>query len=774
MPRLRSFPKADGGRAVGLFLAAGVLCSVVLPFPAASPVPRSQERQSLTKPLQYEVSVVLKLIQVYVTDKKGKPVEDLTLNDFVVTDSGQPVVLTDFEKHSLQAASPKAPPAGPVPEKTAAAAAPVATRKFFLFFDFAFNSGRGLVKARKAALHFLDAKVDPADEVGILTYSMFKGVRVHEYLTRDHAKIRELVSSIGSKDIAGRASELELQYWLMAQEPLAGTGGGSEDMAKANAGKPAIDPNKNAREEGKRIAQTFILRLTALAKALRYIPGQKHFIFFSSGVPSSLIYGGQSGNPSSGQGARAMFDPGDRVLRTQNEEMCKEFGASNCAFYAFDTRESAKVVDLFAYDSLTFETGARGLASTQGVFQDSTDIFRDEKTTGLNSLKRLSDITGGKFYSNINMYEKNLEQVKTLTGTYYVLGYSVGEREDGRFHEVKAAVKRPGCEVRAQSGYFNPKPFGELTKLEKELHLYDLALNERSLSRLPVSFSLTALDFGAGGVSGLEILATLPGEVTAKFSGQKVEYVALVLDAKNDIRDVRRVETDPRPRRGQAVVFTSGASLAPGDYTCRLVIRDMDTGVSAVSSVRAAVRAAPGQGLRLGTPLLLRDETGCAYIDAGAAKGKVTIPWGEVYAFDKAALAPVVGPVSKLTSRLVAVVPFAVPGTGETDVAFSARLIDAATGEVLPVAFALVKGRAFAAEVDPRAKPGAGLPSPGPSKAGAPAAVERNWHPAAEAVSLEFPVAGLAPGRYLLYVTAEDRVSKTLAHVQGALVITED
>ena len=69
---------------------------------------------------------------------------------------------------------------------------------------------------------------------------------------------------------------------------------------------------------------------------------------------------------------------------------------------------------------------------------------------------------------------------------------------------------------------------------------------------------------------------------------------------------------------------------------------------------------------------------------------------------------------------------------------------------------------------------GAGLPSPGPSKAGAPAAVERNWHPAAEAVSLEFPVAGLAPGRYLLYVTAEDRVSKTLAHVQGALVITED
>jgi hypothetical protein len=344
------------------------------------------------------------------------------------------------------------------------------------------------------------------------------------------------------------------------------------------------------------------------------------------------------------------------------------------------------------------------------------------------------------------MYERNLEQVQALTGTYYVLGYSVGEKEDGRFHEIKASVRRPGCEVRAQAGYFNPKPYREFTPLERELHLYDLALNERSLSRLPVNFPLTALAFGIGGAAGLEILAAVPGDVTAKFLGKKVEYVALIFDAKNDISDVRRLETDPRPRRGQAVVFTSGTSLEPGDYTCRLVIRDMDTGLSAVSSARSVVRAAPAQGLRLGTPLLLRDETGCAYLDAGAAKGKAAIPWGEVYTFDKAVLAPAVGPVSKLISRLVAVVPYSVAGateygTNEPDVAFSARLIDAATGEVLPVAFALVG---------------------------------RNWHSAAETVSLEFPVAGLAPGRYLLYVTAEDRVSKTLAHVQTALIITED
>lgn len=720
-----------------LFLSAALFSLTATGLTAVASGPADPPRaQDISKPIQHEVTVALKLIHVYVTDKKGRPVEDLTLDDFIITDNGRPVVLTDFEKHSLQASPEEAVKAEPAAERPAAPA-PAAlrtARKFFLFFDFAFNNARGVVKARTAALHFLDKELEPEDEVGVLTYSMLKGVRVHEYLTRDQAKIREVVESIGSKDIAGRASEIEQQYWLQAQEPLVAAGG-----SPAQAALPQKIAEAN-RQESKRIAQTFIFRLTALAKSLRYIPGQKHFILFSTGIPSSIIYGAQSGNPA-GLAARTKFDSGDRTLRTQNEEMYKEFGASSCVFYAFDTRESAKVVDLFAYDSLTFETGSRGFTSAQGVYQDSTDIFRDDKTTGLNSLKRLSDITGGRFYSNINMYEKNLEQVKALTGTYYVLGYAFGEKEDGEFHDIKASVKRPGCEVRAQAGYFNPKPYREFTPLEKELHLYDLALNERSLSRLPVTFPLTALAFETGDGAGLQILAKVAGEVTQRFSGERVEYVSLVFDGKNDIVDVGRLETDPRPRRGQALVFTSAITLGPGDYTCRLVIRDMDSGLSAAASVRAAVRAAPEKGLRLGTPLLLREETGAAYLDAGTPRSRAAISWGEIYAFDRTLLAPVAGRVSSLTPRLTVIVPYAVPGIGEPDVVLSASLISAAGGRALPVAFTLVG---------------------------------RSWHSAAETVALEFPLSSLAPGAYILYINAEDRVSKTLAHAQTSLVISGD
>jgi hypothetical protein len=68
--------------------------------------------------LQHEVSVTLKLIQVYVTDKSGKPVRDLTKDEFRLTDNGKPVTISAFERHDL-AAAPTAGVEAPAPEPAA-------------------------------------------------------------------------------------------------------------------------------------------------------------------------------------------------------------------------------------------------------------------------------------------------------------------------------------------------------------------------------------------------------------------------------------------------------------------------------------------------------------------------------------------------------------------------------------------------------------------------------------------------------------------------------
>jgi VWFA-related protein len=713
-----------------------------------------QQQQAVNKPLQYEVSVVLKLIHVYVTDKKGNPVPDLTASDFIVTDNGQPMTVTDFERRMLQAAADANRPTAPQPEiKTETVSAPIpaarpSARKYFLFFDLEFNNLRGATKAKEAALHFLDTQVGAGDEVGLITYSIFGGIKVHEFLTTDHGKVREALLGLTQKGSFGRAEEMEDRYWRLIQEwagpdPKAQVDHGSpSSVADANPKTPDyINEARAQRAEGKRLTRTYVESLTALAKSLRYVPGQKQFILFSSGVPNSLIYGAQAGNPSmtTAFGGGSQFDTGDSTLRAMNESMYKEFAVSGCTFYSFDTRESSKGADLFGWDDRTGVTGSHlSVLSQQSLFQDSSNLFKDDKLTGRDFLKRLSDVTGGEYFSNINRYEKNLDQVQSLTGTYYVLGFPINERWDGKYHEVKVEVRRKGCEVRAQAGYFNPKPFSEYTDLEKQLHLFDLALNERALSRMPDSVPMCALTSTAEGISRLAVLAKVPGETTAKFSGRKLEFVAIFFDAKGEISDMVREELDPASFRSRDITFAAGSSLKPGDYICRLVIRDMDSGTSAVGSAKATILKPQITGLQLGTPLVLEPLTGCPLISAGAKKAKAAFPWSEIYPYDSSLFSPILGELPPAAESIQVVIPCAIPGAGQSELTVSASLVKAGSGERSPLTVA---------RMDRAPK--------GPL----------------EILTLELPTAGIPAGTYYLHFYAQDRATGSLGHAFTTLVV---
>ena len=245
------------------------------------------------------------------------------------------------------------------------------------------------------------------------------------------------------------------------------------------------------------------------------------------------------------------YDMGDRTLQPLWEDLLKEFSASDCPFFALDTREAAKDTSLFGADKMVGAGSATATGFKSGLLgTDTTNPFADDKVTGIDTLRSLSKRTGGKYYSNIGSYEKNLAAVGDLTGAFYVLGYYPASTEDGKFHRIKVEVKRKGARVMAPSGFYDPKPFTAYTKLEKDLHLFDLALNERAVSRLPLGLPVTALTSGTADGPGLRVLARVPGEITARFTGEKIEYVAIVFDDKGDIRDIRRGEADARERPG--------------------------------------------------------------------------------------------------------------------------------------------------------------------------------------------------------------------------------
>ena len=734
------------GTRAGMAARAAGAAVLALLAASAEPAPRPDGRrpgaQDAARPIQHEVTVTLQLVQVHVTDRSGHAIRDLVKEDFVVTDDGVPVTITEFERHVASPAAGETAGEGAPPAPGPGTAGPAAlARKFFIFFDFAFNNSYGATAGLKAALHFLETEAGPGDEFAVLSYSSAKGLKVHEFLTADLAKARQAVEGLSAKEVSGRAEEIEREYWDMQE--YADVAGEDKfirgEVLRTEAG----------RRQSQFQARDYLATLTAMAKALRLVPGRKSFLLFSTGLPTTLVHGNLDVGAPEELGSTALSRPtrfvqgmGDRVLQPLWEEALKEFSASDCPFFVFDTREAAKQTSLFGADTLLGKGSALTSTFTSGLLgSDTTNPFGDDKVTGIDTLRALSKRTGGRYFSNIGSYEKNLAEVEDLTAVFYVLGYYPASTEDGRYHRIKVEVKRKGARVLAPSGFFDPKPYARYTKLEKDLHLFDLALNERAVSRLPLAVPVTALASGAPGAPGLRVVARVPGEVTARLAGGRIEYVAVVFDAQGDIRDVRRGEAKAERAGGQPVVFTASVPLDPGDYACRVVVRDMGTGLSAVGSARAAVRTPPSRGLILWTPLLLAEETGCDRVEAAQGRTRSAAPWDEAYPYDRTRFAPLAGSVRRAAGRVLAVVPYSAPGLEGPDPAFAVRLVAAAGGQAVDAA---------------------------------PVPAGRSATAGASSVTFEIPVAGLTPGTYYLYINAEDRVSKALASARTTLVVSAD
>jgi len=471
----------------------------------------------------------------------------------------------------------------------------------------------------------------------------------------------------------------------------------------------------------------FLNRMTDLAKALRYIPGQKNVVLFSSGIPTSLLAG-------SGQMVgTARFDFGDHRLRAQNEEFLKELSSSNCLVFSFDTRE--KDINVFRDDSETFITGDRLIARDARA---DTLFYQDSKTTGEMTLRRFSEATGGKYFGNIDEYEGHLQKLQDLTGSYYILGYSIGEKWDGQYHTIKVEVKRKGCRVHSQTGYFNPKPFREYSDLEKKLHLLDLALDEKPLSQTPQPLSMKPVAFSLRGEAQLFLLTEIPASVLEGFTGKTAELMALVFDEQGNVIKIEGMIVELEKYRGQNVIFSPGALLQPGRYRCRIVVRDLDSGEAAVAKSNALVGKASDKNLILGQPLLLVPGAGSSCLEDKKPEAKSRQTWTDIYSYDARSFRPLLGPLPKDVSRIQALIPFSQKNLIQGDIHYTAYAVNLSNQQNIPVTCT---------------------------------ELERMSRAGFQAQFLEMELGHLEPGEYALYFVARDSSSKDISYAQTTLVM---
>lgn len=499
--------------------------------------------------LKHEVTVTLKLIQVYVLDEKGNPVRNLEEKDFKLYDNGEIKKITEFEKHfiSLDNQSQKTDE-----QRNLEKSSFRMNRKIFLFLDIQRNDAIGLMKAKRLAYHFIDQHIGPEDEVGVLSYTPLQGLILNEYLTKDRERVKEAVRN--AKELPVKPlSEIHRDEKILSIDGR--TGHRIEDKipgADELFGESNITSLMGGMGTEIKTPYEFLVSFRELSFALQYIPGIKHIILFSGGSSEKM--------------------------QQTFQLLGQKLASANCLVHSIDT------------------VGKRD------------HFFVESKRMSGESLKALSENSGGLFFPDSNDFVDIADRINTSTMNYYVLGYYVDQSWDGNYHKIQVVLKNPKLKIHAQSGYYNPKPFHQLSEMEKMLHLIDLSFSENPYFGDPQRFDLLAMPIFERKKTNVMIISELKPELIQNMFTDSVEIYSLYFDQNNNLVDSNRGEIKPIQIPQDLVFMYSFSPLDEGEYDCRMILRNMKTGKSAVGGSKILIKSQKDNIFPAYPPLILVPE----------------------------------------------------------------------------------------------------------------------------------------------------------------------
>src|SRR5262245_47508575 len=181
-------------------------------------------QQQQTPPVQtgatFRATTRLVVQTVSVKDKDGRPMEGLTAKDFVVTEAGEPQMISFVEFERLQNApattvtvpapgatsSPAASPAAPAPAAVAITQSQIAApppgdikyrdrRLLVLYFDLTSLPPPDRLRAYNASRKFLGEQMQAPDLVAVMGFDG-GAVRVKQDFTDDRARLMEVVQNL--------------------------------------------------------------------------------------------------------------------------------------------------------------------------------------------------------------------------------------------------------------------------------------------------------------------------------------------------------------------------------------------------------------------------------------------------------------------------------------------------------------------------------------------------------------------------------------------------
>src|SRR5262245_41605159 len=366
-------------------------------------------------------------VDVIVTDNKsGVQIADLKESDFDVTEDGKPQKIESFKFIKLDGGVSEAVKEAPREIRTdndeEMEAAREDVRLFAIFLDD-YHVRRGTSLAvRNQLAQFVQTQLGPSDMIGVM-YPLESTASVR--MTRNHsAVVRGLQQFTGRKYEYEPKNQFEENYAHYPTEVV--------ERIRNQVSLSAI--------------RSLVVHMGSLKE------GRKALILVSEGysnLPPPQMRNADATMP--GLGNPNAFNPlaGENDRNEDRAQWAAGLDMDSDLREVYDNANRNNVA-IYAVDP-------RGLPGFEFDINENVGIRTDSKylTSTMDTLRVLAEQTDGRAIVNRNDIAVGMKQITRDSSAYYLIGYNSSQApSDGKFHEIKVRVKRPGIQVRARKGYW--------------------------------------------------------------------------------------------------------------------------------------------------------------------------------------------------------------------------------------------------------------------------------------------------------------------------------
>ncbi|MEM6796802.1 MAG: VWA domain-containing protein, partial [Acidobacteriota bacterium] len=405
------------------------------------------------------VEVDLVNLEVFVTDRDGRPVTGLTAADFEVYRDGEPVDITNF--YAAEATTRSAETAAALGADEDAAAAEATTDEasrlnLVVFIDnqnIAPRNRNRVIDALRGSLFF---NLRDEDRVTLMSYD--GSLNIRQGLTRDPRDLAAALDEIAQGGATGAFSGLDRLSILreLQQTDL--------DRDAATFAGPGLGPGQfeqdwnsilqrirtYAQSEFGRTVAT-VETLGSLVDSLSGLEGRKALLYVSDGLslrPGEALIQAFARKAPPGL-INADLEGRDYDATQTFERLGKRANASRVTFYTMLAAGAGSQGPSLAERTAFFDEAADA-ADLGQVWDQGFETL--ERSNFRASMQILAQSTGGLATLSSRDFTGAMRRVQQDLGTFYSLGFEAPEDESND-HRVKVAVRRDGLKVRHRESF---------------------------------------------------------------------------------------------------------------------------------------------------------------------------------------------------------------------------------------------------------------------------------------------------------------------------------